>query len=138
VTAVEDADIVITATTSDTPLVEQRAISDRALVCAIGSTKPQRCETDPELFRRAGAVVTDSVHGAPDECGDLIHAAAAGTFDWDDLIDLADVLAGKVDVARAGDAGPVVFETQGIALQDVVAAALVWRAASSDRGRTSA
>lgn len=136
--AVDGADIVITATPSDTPLVDQHAIADRALVCAVGATKPQRCETDPGIFRRAAAVVTDSVAGAPDECGDLIHAVAAGTFHWDDLIDIADVLAGNVEVPRAGVAGPVVFETQGIALQDVVAAALVWRAASQGDGRRSA
>lgn len=67
--------------------------------------------------------------GAPDECGDLIHAVDRGIVGWGDVVDLADVLAGRVHVERAGASGPIVFETQGVAIQDVAAAALVWRAA---------
>ena len=104
------------------------AIADHALVCGVGATKPQRCELDPELFGRAAGIITDSLAGAPDECGDLIHAVDAGIVAWADVLDLADVLAGRVHVGRAGPDGPVVFETQGVAIQDVVAAALVWRA----------
>lgn len=129
VTAVDGADVVVTVTSADAPIVPADAIADHALVCAVGATKPQRCELDPDLFRRAATVITDSTAGAPDECGDLIHAVARGTIGWDAVLDLADVLAGNVAVDRAGAAGPVVFETQGVAIQDVAAAALVWRAA---------
>lgn len=129
VTAVRDADVVVTVTSADAPIVAADAISDHALVCGVGATKPQRCELDPELFRRAATVITDSVAGAPSECGDLIHAVDRGILGWDDVLDLADVLAGHVHVDRAGTDGPIVFETQGVAVQDVVAAALVWRGA---------
>lgn len=127
--AVRDADVVVTVTSADTPILAAEAVADHALVCAVGATKPQRCELEPELFARAATVITDSVAGAPDECGDLIHAVGSGVIGWEDVVDLADVLAGRVQVARAGTAGPIVFETQGVAIQDVVAAALVWRAA---------
>jgi hypothetical protein len=80
---------------------------------------------------RAPIVVADSAEGARYECGDLIRAVDAGTFDWDRLVEISDVLAGSVDAPRAGDRGPVVFESEGTALQDVVAAALVWRRAST-------
>jgi ornithine cyclodeaminase len=129
--AVADADVVVTVTSADAPIVAADAFSDHALVCAVGATKPQRCETDPELFTRAATVLTDSMEGAPSECGDLIHAVAAGAITWADVLDLAEVMAGRIDVARAGTAGPIVFETQGIAAQDVAAAALVWRHATS-------
>lgn len=127
--AVCDADVVVTVTSADSPIVPSDAIADHALVCAVGATKPQRCELDPALFGRAADVITDSLAGAPDECGDLIHAVAQGIIAWSDVIDLADVLAGRVSVERAGTTGPVVFETQGVAIQDVAAAALVWNAA---------
>ncbi|MGA1438497.1 MAG: hypothetical protein ACO4CU_01630 [Ilumatobacteraceae bacterium] len=94
------------------------------------ATKPQRCELDPELFGRARAVVTDSLEGAPGECGDLIRAVALGRTRWEDVVDLSDVLAGTVAVSGPDERpGPLVFETQGVAIQDVVAAALVWRRA---------
>jgi ornithine cyclodeaminase len=139
VEAVTDADVVVTVTSANEPVVAADAIADHALVCAAGATKPERCELDPALFARASAVITDSIEGAPTECGDLIHAVEAGTFRWHEVLDLADVLAGTARVRAPGSVspgpvspsdrvGPVIFETQGVAIQDVVAAALVWRA----------
>jgi ornithine cyclodeaminase len=128
--AVRDADVVVTVTSADEPIVSAAAIADHALVCAVGATKPQRCELDPALFARARAVVTDSIAGAPTECGDLIRAVGLGHLRWDDVVDLADVLAGTVTVPGPDERpGPLVFESQGVAIQDVVAAALVWQRA---------
>lgn len=143
--AVADADVVVTVTSANEPIMAADAIADHALICAAGATKPERCELDPALFARASAVVTDSIDGARTECGDLIHAVAAGTIRWDQVLDLADVLAGTASVpvlmqmpmpesvapdalSSSEGAGPVIFETQGVAIQDVVAAALVWHA----------
>jgi len=123
--AVRDADVVLTITPSNTPLFAASDISDNTLVCGVGATKYERCELPPELLPRCRAVVCDDVVGSQVECGDLIHAAKAGLFDWKTAIELADVAAGKVQVPRAGD-GPVLFETQGVALQDVAAAGLAW------------
>jgi len=128
--AVDDADVVVTVTSADAPIVDSTAIAGRALICAVGATKPQRCEIDSALFARSASVVTDSAAGAPNECGDLIHAVSAGGIDWTEVLDLSDVLAGRVTVERAGVSGPVVFETQGVAAQDVAAAAMVWRRVS--------
>ena len=44
-------------------------------------------------------------------------------LDWDDLADLADVVAGTVTPPQPGS-GIVLFESQGVALQDVVIATL--------------
>ena len=123
--AVRNADVVLTITPSNTPLFPADAISDNALVCGVGATKYERCELPTELVARCAAVVCDDVIGSKVECGDLIHAVKAGHFDWSKAIELADVAAGKVKVPRAGN-GPVLFETQGVALQDVAAAGLAW------------
>ena len=123
--AVRDADVVLTITPSNTPLFDAADISDNALVCGVGATKYERCELPPALVARCRAVVCDDVVGSKVECGDLIHAAAEGYFSWDTAVELADVAAGKVRVPRGGN-GPVLFETQGVALQDVAAAGLAW------------
>ena len=94
-------------------------------MCAVGATKYDRCEIGPDVVARCAAVVCDDVAGSRVECGDLIRAAAAGEFDWDRAIELHAVLAGAAQVDRAG-AAPVLFETQGVALQDVAAAGLAW------------
>ena len=132
-TAVADADaavtgarVVATVTSSYTPLFDGTRLDDAALVCAVGSTKADRQEIDTATVQRAAFVVSDSAEGARTEAGDLIHAAADGAFDWDDLADLADVIAGTVTPPRPGD-GVVLFESQGVALQDVVIATLAFQ-----------
>lgn len=123
VEAVDGADVVVTATQSTTPLFPAAAIGDRTLICAVGATKYDRCEIGPDVLERVAAVVCDDVTGSQVECGDLIQAHAAGAFSWSRAIELRDLIAGNVTVPRAGPA-PVLFETQGVALQDVAAAGL--------------
>ena len=121
--AVSDAAVVATVTSSYTPVFDGTKLRDTALVCAVGSTKADRREVDGATVERASFVVSDSAEGARTEAGDLIHAAADGIFDWDSLADLADVIAGTVTPPQPGS-GIVLFESQGVALQDVVIATL--------------
>ena len=130
--AVAGADVIVTVTSSAEPLFPAAAVSDRALICAVGATKYDRCEIDPALVARCAAVVCDDVAGSQVECGDLIAAVAQGRFAWADAIELHDVLAGNVTVPRAG-AAPVLFETQGVALQDIAVAALAYTRATAGR-----
>ncbi len=124
--AVTGARVVATVTSSYTPVFDGSRLDPAALVCAVGSTKANRQEVDSTTVRRAGFVVSDSAEGARTEAGDLIHAAAEGCFDWDGIADLADVIAGTVTPPQPGS-GIVLFESQGVALQDVVIATLAYQ-----------
>jgi ornithine cyclodeaminase len=123
--AVAGSDVVVTVTSSRVPLFPASAVSDRALLCAVGATKYDRREIDAETVARCAAVVCDDVVGSRSESGDLIDAARRGAFDWERAIELHDLLAGNVEVPRAGPA-PVLFETQGVAIQDVAVAGLAY------------
>ena len=123
--AVDGAEVVVTVTRSTEPLFPAGVVGDRALICAVGATKYDRCEIGADVIERCAAVVCDDVVGSRVECGDLIRAAAAGRFEWAGAVGLHEVLAGTVTGGRAG-AAPVLFETQGVALQDVAASGLAW------------
>ena len=129
--AVDGAGVVVTVTASYEPVFDGARLDAGALVCAVGSTKADRREVDAASVRRAGFVVSDSAEGARIEAGDLIGAAADGAFDWDRLVDLADVVAGRVDPPDPGSC-IVLFESQGVALQDVVAATLAYQRGGPD------
>lgn len=122
--AVADAELVITLTSAAAPVFSGAALREDALVCAIGATKADRREVDGVTVQRAAAVVVDSLEGAPQECGDLIQAVEEGVFEWEQMLDLATVLA---DPSGLPPGGLRLFESQGIALQDVVAGAVVLR-----------
>ena len=123
--AVDGAEVVVTVTRSTEPLFPAGVVGDRALICAVGATKYDRCEIGADVIERCAAVVCDDVVGSRVECGDLIRAAAAGRFDWAGRRRPARGARRHRARRRAG-AAPVLFETQGVALQDVAASGLAW------------
>lgn len=128
VEAVRDLPIVVTATTSRTPVFDGRDVSSGTLVCAVGSNWLNKAEIDATLVRRAARVVCDDVAACRHEAGDLHAAAEAGAFDWSKAVPLADVVAGRI----AGRTAPdeiAVFKSVGLAAEDVALAAEIVRRA---------
>jgi ornithine cyclodeaminase/alanine dehydrogenase-like protein (mu-crystallin family) len=126
--AVMDADVVVTATAAYQPVFDGHSLTDGTLVVGVGSTKPYRQELDLETIRRASLIVSDSAQGATTEAGDLIHAAEHDGFDWSRVVGLEQVAADD-HFAQPTD-GITLFESQGLALEDVAAAWTVlerWR-----------
>ncbi|MEP7202794.1 MAG: hypothetical protein ABI894_09305 [Ilumatobacteraceae bacterium] len=124
--AVYGAEVIVTVTRSTSPLFPADAVAGGALICAVGATKYDRCEIGADVVARCSAVVCDDVVGSRAECGDLIQAHRAGVFDWDEAVELHAVLSGTISVVNSWSA-PILFETQGVALQDVAAAGLAWK-----------
>jgi ornithine cyclodeaminase/alanine dehydrogenase-like protein (mu-crystallin family) len=126
--AARDADILVTITTSRTPVLEGRWIAPGAHVNAAGSNSIQKAEIDVETVRRAALIVTDSLEQARIECGDLVAAMAEGVVRWEDVHELGEVVAGRLP-GRLREDAITLFESQGVAMEDVaVAARLVTRA----------
>jgi ornithine cyclodeaminase/alanine dehydrogenase-like protein (mu-crystallin family) len=121
--AVGDADLVVCATTAGVPLFDGRLVQDSACVVAVGSHEPHRRELDAVLMGQATVVVED-VATAMREAGDVAMAVSAGTVQADRLLTVADIVTGRagVDAAR-----PRVFKSVGMAWQDLVVAAAVYR-----------
>jgi alanine dehydrogenase len=125
--AVRGADVVVTVTTSRTPVLEAEWVDPEALVIAVGSNYHNRVEVPADLIERARTVVVDQLAAAQLECGDLIQAHAAGRFEWKEAIELGDVVTGKWE--RPERPGITIFESHGLALWDIAAASVVVAAA---------
>ena len=126
--AVEGADIVITITTAKTPVFDGRWLAAGSHVNAAGSNFAERQEIDEATVTAARLIVVDSKEQARIECGDLIGPASRGLLSWDQVHELGEVVAGKIPGReRAGDI--TLFESQGLALEDVAVAAVVYRKA---------
>jgi ornithine cyclodeaminase/alanine dehydrogenase-like protein (mu-crystallin family) len=130
--AVRGADIVITVTTSQTPVMEADWVEPHALVAAIGSNFRNRAELPPELVERAATVVVDQLATAQLESGDLIQAAELGKFDWGEAVELGAVVAGRWE--RPEQPGITLFESHGLALWDVATASVLLEAARRKGG----
>ena len=87
-----------------------------------------RREVDEETVARAELVVVDDLDQARIECGDLIWPEARGSFRWDQAHELQSVVAGRVQ-GRPSEEAITLFESMGVALEDIAAAQLVYRKA---------
>ena len=87
-----------------------------------------RRELDEKTIRRSAVVVCDDVEDAKIECGELIWAAERRAFRWENAVDLKDVVSGRV-AGRPSPDSVTLFESQGLAIEDVAAGMLVYRKA---------
>ena len=128
--ALDGALIVATATTARDPLFPSDAVADGTHINAAGSNALIRREIDERLVRRAGLIVVDSRAQAREESGDLLIPAERGWIDWDLLPELSAVVAGQAR-GRQSDSEITIFESQGLGLQDVTVAGLVYQKAKA-------
>ena len=120
--AVRGADILVTATNSAEPVVDSAWVTPGTHINAMGSNQARRRELPAELVARAGLIAVDSVEQSRMESGDLVLAFQED--DWQRVIELQEVVAG-----RQGRQGPdqiTIFKSNGLAVEDVIAAGLVY------------
>jgi alanine dehydrogenase len=126
--AAKGVDIVVTATTSKEPVLNSEWISKGTHINAIGGNFLWKQELDAATVGKSACVVVDSFEQARLESGDLAHAAEAEVFYWEDARELGLVVTGEFP-GREDDREITLFESQGIALEDVALAARVYEQA---------
>ena len=126
-TASRASDIVVTCTSSNTPLLFAGDLSPGTFVAAVGADSETKQELDAALLSTV-TLVTD-VTAQCATIGDLHHAVAAGTMSLDRVhAELGEIVAGR-KCGRSSADEVIVFDSTGMALQDVAAAATVYEAA---------
>lgn len=118
--AARAADVIVTATGSTDPVIQGAWIQLGTHINAVGSNVATKREVDRELLEKAAVILVDDRDVAAMDCGDLI----ANGWDQSTVGTVGDVLVGRTRGRRSPD-DVTLFESQGIALQDVVCAALV-------------
>ena len=116
--AVRGADVVVTTTNSKMPVLKGSWLKPGSHVNAIGACRPDWRELDDEAM--SNVVFVDSREGAIKESGDVILSGA------EIYAELGEALAGKVP-PRASET--TIFKSLGMAVEDIAAATLVYRAA---------
>jgi ornithine cyclodeaminase/alanine dehydrogenase-like protein (mu-crystallin family) len=121
--AVRAADIVVTATNAVSPLLRREWLRPGTHVNAVGSCVPHTRELDTATLA-AARVFADSVESTTHEAGDYLFAARDAAIGPADLTPLGDVLLGRAPGRRSADE-ITVFESVGLAIQDLAAARFV-------------
>lgn len=122
--ALAGADIVVTATTSRTPVFAGTSLGDGVHVTAVGSFTPQMRELDEATLRGAWIVV-DQRAAALAEAGELRGMRP------EDVVELGEVLAGTVP-GRTTEGERTIFKSVGNAVQDLVVASRAFERARAN------
>lgn len=119
-TIADDTDVVMTTTTSKTPVYHEAARVDR-LVIGVGAFTAKAAEIAPHIVQESQLFVDDLV-GARHEAGDLILAGV----DWEQVSTLAHALQKSSD-QRLDQTKPKVFKSVGCAAWDLAACRVVFK-----------
>lgn len=115
---IPDADVIICATSSSTPVMDGSTVSDRAIVAAIGSHGLENREIDAVLARRADIVVEGRA-SAFRESGNLLQARTLDQWKEIPVTNLAELVAGRF---KRQPATPALYTAVGMAWEDLVLA----------------
>jgi ornithine cyclodeaminase/alanine dehydrogenase-like protein (mu-crystallin family) len=126
--AVRDADLLATVTTSKEPILQLDWLKPGVHINAVGSHRPDLREIDGVTL--AGAtIVVDSREAIMAECGDILLALKEKSIGENAIhAEIGEVLAGTKAARRNSDE-ITLYKSVGIAIQDVAAAHLVYRKA---------
>jgi alanine dehydrogenase len=115
------ADIVVTATTASSPIIDMKWLKPGTHINAIGSHSKNARELPSDLISSARLVV-DSREAAMSECGDILIPLGAGEITESAIhAELGEIVLGT-KASRVADDELTIYKAVGIALQDVAAA----------------
>jgi alanine dehydrogenase len=121
------SEIIVTCTPSRQPYLSKSDISPGTFIAAVGSDNEDKQELDSKLVASA-KLVTD----VTEQCasiGELHHAIRTGEMTPEHVsAELGEVIAGKKSGRERSDE-TIIFDSTGMALQDVAAAAIVYEKA---------
>lgn len=121
--AVQEADVICTATTSSTPVFEDSHIRPGTHINGVGSYTPEMQEVPSGVVRRARLVV-DAREAALVESGDLAIPISSGEIEPDVIYaELGEIASGEKP-GRLDPTEITFFKSVGVAAQDVAAARL--------------
>ena len=122
-----ECNLIVTTTPSTEPLLAAQAIRPGTHITAVGSDTPHKQELDADILQRADVVVADSI----EQClvrGEIYQAIKTGRLAQEDIVELGDVIDGRV-AGRSSEEQITVADLTGVAVQDIKIAQAVFEAA---------
>jgi ornithine cyclodeaminase len=127
---VRGSDVIGTVTTAALPLFDAAWLEPGVHINAAGSNSLIRQELSEAAVRRCDLITVDAVPTALAEAGDLLPVLEKGRLHARQLVELGEVIVGR-HVGRASADQITLFESQGMAIQDLAVALRVLVAAEA-------
>ena len=121
----EEADIICTASSSPTPVFDGGKVREGTHINSVGSHTLRARELDTAIIKRS-KIIADSYDACLNEAGDIMIPIQEGAIDKSHLhAELGEVITGKKP-GRVDEREIILFKSNGLAIQDVAAAKLVY------------
>ena len=117
------ADIIVTVTTSKTPILTGDVIKEGTHVCAVGAYTPDARELDDSAIAKFDKIIVDTLDSL--KAGDLAIPISKGLIKADDIYELGEVIAGKRP-GRERESEVTLYKSVGTSALDVAAAAHIY------------
>ncbi len=121
--AVRSSQIVVTATTSKTPVFQGTDLKPGTHINAVGSNFLKKAELDVTCFKRADLICCDSRDQCRLEAGDFVASLEQGLLAWEDIGELADIVTGEF--SRPDSRSITIFKSVGLGIEDVALGSLI-------------
>ena len=122
---IEKSDIITTITTSKNPVFRGSQITPGTHINAAGGNHYMRRELDDDTILNSDLITTDDISQARVECGDLINPIDRGLLRWNHIHQLSEIVSG-LKIGRRNNNQITLYESQGLAIQDLTAAAHIY------------
>ena len=120
----KSCNLIITTTSSKTPLLKKLDINEGTHITAVGSDTPFKNELEPSILSMANIVVADSISQCLDR-GEISHAIKNNVIIKDKIIELGSVLSGLKN-GRTQKEQITVSDLTGVAIQDLNIAEFIY------------
>lgn len=130
--AAAEAEILVTITSSREPVLLGEWLRPGAHINAAGGNSVLRAELDDKAIRRSTFIAVDSLEQARMESGEFVNAVEKGLLVWERVQELRHVVSGALP-GRASNDDITLFKSLGIAIEDVAAAAVIYKKAKEQQ-----
>ena len=127
--AAEGVDVLIAVTNSIEPVITGDMLEPGMHVNAAGNNSWMKRELDTAAIKKSDVIACDDIDQAKIECGELMQAAETGDFAWDSIVQLDSIISG-LRTARSDEGDITLFESQGVAFEDLAVCARLYTLAT--------
>ena len=124
------ADIIVTATPSKEPLVKKQHVRPGTHINAIGADAKGKQELETEVLKKAKAVVDDIEQAC--HSGEINVPFSQGVIKVEDIYGTLGEIVSNMKKGRESDEEITVFDSTGMAIQDIICAKVVYDKANEN------
>ncbi|MCL5874501.1 MAG: ornithine cyclodeaminase family protein [Candidatus Thermoplasmatota archaeon] len=117
-----EADIILTATNSDVPVIRDEFIGDSCYINSIGSYTPRMREIETSTICKSRIVAVDSLEETSRNTGELIDALSSGCVDSGEINEFTDLVTENIKIRRKSERESSYFKSIGVGIEDLTIA----------------